>query len=305
MNFKSFTHLRFLLSLDRKIHMKYALYLFLCVFFNTINTALYAQDLQAVFIIPGGPGSTEAAQKPLDTLLGLWAKKAGLTEQSITGRYFSKIKEAENYLATHAIDIYFLSVAHFLEIEKTMNLTPIAQIAIDQRTTETYTLVVSQTNEAFVQSQKTAWLKNKKVHSALALIAEPLHLPLVVFEDGQSLQKLTTPVYERSVLSILKKLSAGEIDAALLDEPQTQGLAQLPLAKDIKIALKTQPIPRPVIAFANKLNQDQQNKLKQALFLISKEQETKQLLVQFNVNGLMPPDQAQINAARKKLSDKK
>jgi len=256
-----------------------------------------ATALKVIVAMPGGPGDTVSAEKPLMHLFALWENNAGLPAHTLAGTYYPQHQAAEEALAAETPQILALTPAAFFAREKSLKLTPIAQIAVNHSPSETGYIVVRKETPDDVQA-----LKGKIVLTTL--LSDPSSKSLFTLADGTPLATFVKLEYERSPLSSLKKLRAQEVFAVLLDESQWNGLEQLPFAAEMKQLTKTQPFPRPIIAVTPQVDKGVVAQLQKGLLALNRDASAKDLLSQFSVDSFVLPDEALLQKARKRFHSK-
>jgi ABC transporter, phosphonate, periplasmic substrate-binding protein len=256
-----------------------------------------AQNLRMLVHLSGGPGDTQAANKPLKNFLSLWEKEAGLPMGSLEGKYFPQKEAALEYAKSDAPSLFMLPVATFLEHEKSWGLEPICEVSLKGSPVENLYVVVKKDAVANV-----AALKGKTVVSSL--MSDMKMGDLVELEDGTRLAQHTTLSYERSPLSALRQVREGGAAAVLLDESQWTGLEKLPYAAELTLLARAKPLPRPIIAVSKKVGKATQDKLQKGLLAVGKNPEATSTLQQFSVDGIAPVDATALAAARKRVQKK-
>lgn len=264
----------------------------------TLFAAAPQKPIQLVVLLAGGPGDTQAAEKPLKSFLGQWETSAGLEAGTLDGKYFPQKDAAMQFVKESAPGIFMIPPITFFENEKAWGLTAIAQVAVKGSPAETLYLVVKKDAVANV-----AALNGKTV--VTTLLADPKFADLVVLEDDKALAKLVKLEYDRSPLAAMRKVRDGSAAAVLLDEAQYAGLEKLPFGAELSLLAKTKAVPRSVIAVGKGVDKATTQKLKDGLLKLGTSAEAKPTLEQFGVDGVVAADQPLLAAARKRVGAKK
>lgn len=248
-------------------------------------------SMPVVVAMPGGPGDTAAAKKPLKQFLDLW--QAGQEEFSLDGDYFAMSEQADAYIQAQKPAVFVLSPALFFTKEKAHGLHPIAQLNVQGKTAEKWALVARKDAEP-------DWklLKGKIIGSSL--IADPFTKKLVAV-GGIPLEGFATLEYNRSPLSAMRQVRDGTLPAVLLDEAQLLGLDKLPFGSDLKVLVRTDDMPLPIVAVAKQVPTPLRDKLKRAVVEAAKGDEAHKILMNFSVDGVSPSDDKLIASVRARI----
>jgi hypothetical protein len=194
-----------------------------------------------VFCAPGYPGAPGDAQPLLDQFASAAVTAAGWPAGSLAAVYdpteeggLAKLKSADAVLA-------FVPYPFFVEHAAQLHLTPLVQADVaDVGPQQRWTLVAKSgrvtgpaSMAGFTLLSVAGYAPDFVRHSALESWALP---PDVKIEaTGQ-------------ILSVLRRVAAGEPVAALLDQTQTAALPSLPFAAELKAVMQSAELPVAVIA---------------------------------------------------------
>jgi hypothetical protein len=194
-----------------------------------------------VFCAPGYPGAAGDAQPLVDQFASAAAAASGWPAGSLAAVYdpseeggLAKLRNADAVLA-------FVPYPFFVEHAAQLHLMPLVQADItDVGPQQRWSLVAKSGRVTDAKSMAgytilsvAGYAPNFVRHSALEGWALP---PDVKIEaTGQ-------------VLSVLRRIAAGEPVAALLDQTQAAALATLPFAADLKTVAESPPLPVALIA---------------------------------------------------------
>jgi hypothetical protein len=206
-----------------------------------MSTLLAATLATLVFCAPGYPGGAGDAQPLVDQFASAAAAAAGWPAGSLAAVYdptedggLAKIKQADAVLA-------FVPYPFLVEHGAELHLTPLVQADIsDVGPQQRWTLVAKSgritgaaSMSGYTILSAAGYAPNFVRHSALAGWALP---PDVKIEStGQ-------------ILSALRRASAGEPIAVLLDQTQETALPSLPFATELKTVTQSPELPVAVIA---------------------------------------------------------
>jgi len=194
-----------------------------------------------VFCAPGYPGAPGDAQPLLDQFASAAVTAAGWPAGSLAAVYdpteeggLAKLKTADAVLA-------FVPYPFFVEHAAQLHLTPLVQADVaDVGPQQRWTLVAKSgrvtgpaSMAGFTLLSVAGYAPDFVRHSALESWALP---PDVKIEaTGQ-------------ILSVLRRVAAGEPVAALLDQTQAAALPSLPFAAELKAVMQSAELPVAVIA---------------------------------------------------------
>lgn len=249
--------------------------------------------LRTLVYLAGGPGDSNAADKPLRAFFSQWEQSAGLPAGTLAGKYFPQKEQALGFVAEAQPSVFMLPAVTFLEFEKQWGLQAIAQVALGGKTNEVLRIVGKK------GGGDLAALKGKTIISNL--FSDMKAAELVELDNGTALGKWMTIEYERSPLASMRKVRDGSAAAVLLDESQWAGLEKLPFASELELVAKTKVVPRPVVAVTKAVDKVTAQKLKAGLIAAATSSDAKGSLQQFSVDGIVEPDEVVLAQSRKRL----
>jgi hypothetical protein len=206
-----------------------------------MSTVLAAALATLVFCAPGYPGGAGDAQPLVDQFANAAAAASGWPAGSLAAVYDPTEEGGLAKLRNPDASLAFVPYPFFVEHAAQLHLMPLAQADIaDVGTEQRWSLVAKSGRVTDAKSMAgytilsvAGYAPDFVRHSALASWALP---PDVKIEaTGQ-------------VLSVLRRIAAGEPVAALLDQTQAAALATLPFAADLKTVAQSPPLPVALIA---------------------------------------------------------
>ena len=209
-----------------------------------MSILLAAAASTLVFCAPGYPGATGDAQPYVDQFATLAVAEAGWPAGSLSAVYdpteqggLAKLNSADAVLA-------FVPYPFYVEHATQLHLAPLAQAKVSGTgTQERWTLVA----------------KSGRVTGAASLNGYTIasvagYSPEFVRHSALSAWELPAGVKIEAVgqiLSVLRRVAAGEPVAALLDQTQSTALPTLPFASELKAVLQSPELPVAIIAVVN------------------------------------------------------
>ncbi|HME37667.1 MAG TPA: PhnD/SsuA/transferrin family substrate-binding protein [Steroidobacteraceae bacterium] len=206
-----------------------------------MSTLLAAALGTLVFCAPGYPGAAGDAQPLVDQFAGAAAAASGWPAGSLAAVYdpteeggLAKLGQADAVLA-------FVPYPFFVEHAAQLHLTPLVQADVtDVGPQQRWTLVAKAGRIAGPASMAgytllsvAGYAPDFVRHGALAAWALPPDVKIQA--TGQ-------------ILSVLRRVAAGEPVAALLDQTQAAALPSLPFAAELKAVTQSEELPVAVIA---------------------------------------------------------
>ncbi|WP_372367519.1 phosphate/phosphite/phosphonate ABC transporter substrate-binding protein [Candidatus Uabimicrobium sp. HlEnr_7] len=199
-----------------------------------------------ILIKPGGPASTEQAQKTMDTFANVLSKLSGT---KVTATYFNDESPAIEFIKRNRPQVGIVSTAFYLKYHKSFQLQLQLQVYIKHQNKMNYVIAVAQ--DSPVHSLQA--LRGKKVASNH--LYEMDFLSHLFFKGTSNWQNYTTAKPVRRPYSYVKRLFRGKMDAVILDNFQAQSIQNLlnKQGKKIRIISNSQKIPTmPVVSFGNR-----------------------------------------------------
>jgi hypothetical protein len=206
-----------------------------------MSTLLAAALATLVFCAPGYPGGAGDAQPLIDQFASAAVAVSGWPVGSLAAVYdpteeggLAKLSGADAALA-------FVPYPFFVEHAAQLHLTPLVQADVtDIGPKERWTLVAKSgritgpaSMAGYTILSVAGYAPDFVRHSALG--SWPLPPDIKIEQTGQ-------------ILSALRRVTAGEPVAALLDQTQAAALSSLPFAADLKAVVQSPELPVAVIA---------------------------------------------------------
>lgn len=186
-----------------------------------------------VIIFPGGPKPGSSGQRVIDEFV---AKLNQSMTAPLQGSYFNEAESALAHLKEHPDSFVLGSTGFFLTHRENLKLVPMARLVLPENQPEQYFLVTKK--GAFTE---LASLKSAKIAGTPFYESERF-LDRIVFKDAIAVGSFFQKEATGRPLSSLRQLTAGEIDGVLLNAPQYQSLANLPLAQELDVTFTSEPI---------------------------------------------------------------
>jgi hypothetical protein len=195
-----------------------------------------------VFCAPGYPGGSGDAQPFVDQFAKAAATSAGWKSDSLAAIYDPTEQGGLKKLGDKDSVLAFVPYAFYVQHAAALHLTPLAQADVAGiGTQERWTLVGKAGGPVTGPASMTGYTILSVAgyapefvkHSALAEWALPADVKIE--PTGQ-------------ILSALRRVASGEPVVALLDQMQTESLATLPFAAQIKTLTQSAPLPVALIA---------------------------------------------------------
>ena len=209
-----------------------------------MGTLLAGAVATLVFCAPGYPGAAGDAQPFVDKFASAAAAAAGWPAGSLAAVYdpteaggLAKLGNADAVLA-------FVPYAFFVEHGASLHLTPLAQADVAGiGTQERWTLVA--------QVPKSGSVIGPTSLAGYTLLSVAGYAPQFVRRSALEAWALPPDVSIEptgQILSVLRRVAAGEKVAALLDQTQAAALPTLPFATQLKSVTQSPPLPVALIA---------------------------------------------------------
>lgn len=190
---------------------------------------------------PGYPGNTRQAQPTMDKFATMVSAVAGWPAGSITAEYRETEEGGVERLADPNTTLALVPVPFLLKHEEALGLRPIAQVVQENDSaTQVWSLVAAKgrvSNPADLQG----WELSGIPAYAPSFIRGP-----ALGQWGQ-LPSSTTIVFSPRMLRTLRRVSAGDDVAVVLDSVQAAALAALPNADELEIVTTSPPLPAVVL----------------------------------------------------------
>ncbi len=207
------------------------------VFFLVLacSFAVWAGQRDVVVIRPGGPVVTQDTQTQVTKLIQAIAQSAGWPINSVSARFFNAADPGLAFIKQSKPGFAFASPGFFLKYRQELKLRPLNQVVLRDGATSRYSIIVKSGAPAGLDS-----LRGKTL--AGAPLAEPEFVQRIVLGNKLRLGTDVT-IQAMSGLSALRKVSTGEVYAAVIDANERRAMAALPFVGSLAVAYTSAPIP--------------------------------------------------------------
>lgn len=201
-----------------------------------MGTFLLAAAATLIFCAPGYPGAAGDAQPFVDQFAAAAAATAGWTAGSLAAVYDPTEQGGLAKLGGSDAALAFVPYAFFVQHGKELHLAPLAQADVaGVGSTERWTLVAKAGTVTAAAELSGYTLLSVAGYAPdfvrrSALEAWPLPADVKIGSTGQ-------------ILSVLRRIAAGEHVVALLDQSQAAALPTLPFAAQLKAVTQSAPLP--------------------------------------------------------------
>ena len=194
-----------------------------------------------VVCAPGYPGSTVEAQPAIDALAGAVAAAAGWKPGELAGIYFESEEAGVARLAAPAATLALVPLNFWLEHRERLQLLPHLQaVAQGGEAAEAWSLVAG-------KSKVTGPVSLAGFELVSLAGNTPRFVRGPALAGWGSLPADLKIVFSGSLLSALRRATAGEKVALLLDRGQAAALATLPSARELEVVTRSPPLPVSVL----------------------------------------------------------
>jgi hypothetical protein len=228
---------------------------------------------------PGGPVKATDANNAMGSMLRVVEKVGQWPSGSFTSLFTAKASECKQILAEKKPGFTILSLGLYLELRNQYHLVPIAQPKIKGMSNERYRILVKQGT-----FKSVAELKGKTLGGTV--LEEPQFVQRIIFAG--TIDPTTHFVLKHSpqALRSLRALSAGGIDAVIVNEQQFSSLGSLPFAKELEPIFSSEPIPLiGLVANEQQTSAEERARLAKALYKMCVDDEGKKLCEMFGVES--------------------
>lgn len=190
---------------------------------------------------PGYPGSTLQAQSTMDQFATMVSAVAGWPAGSITAEYRETEEGGVERLVDPNTTLALVPVPFLLKHEEALGLRPIAQVVQENASaTQVWSLVAAK-GRVSAPADLEGWELSGIPAYAPSFIRGP------ALGQWGRLPSSTTIVFSRRMLRTLRRVSAGDDVAVVLDSAQAAALAALPNAGELEIVTTSPPLPAVVL----------------------------------------------------------
>jgi hypothetical protein len=256
--------------------------------------ALGAEPVAFVAVAPGYPGTTAEAQASMDAFAAALAVQAGWPPGSVVAAYYEKEGPGLERLARPDAGLAMVALPLFLQQADALKLEP--RLVAAQKgagPTEVWALVAKK-GRLTSPAALAGWQVNSIAGYAPAFVKGP------ALGGWGPIPASVKIVQNSQVLSSLRKATAGEDVAVLLDGTQAAALPTLPFAGELEVVARSAPLPSGVLVTVGKrLTPDRWKALDAALRKLGDTPEGKGALEAIRLQGFFPLDASTMAAARK------
>jgi hypothetical protein len=244
-----------------------------------------------VICSPGSPGGTESAQSVMDDVARAIAVAAGRPEGSLTAVYHetleagvARMREPDAALAM--VPLPFL-LSHGDELKLTARLLAVPESG----PVETWSLVAKK-GRVSSPAGLAGWQIVGTAGYAERFVRR-------VALEGNALPPDATIAFTARALGALRRVSAGENVAVLLDAAQTAGLASLPFGADLEVLHRSRPLPAGFLCtVGNRLPAAESKAWLDALASLDRNDAGREALGLIQMTGFRPVDAKELDALR-------
>lgn len=236
-----------------------------------------------IFCAPGYPGVAADAQPYVDQFAAAAVTAAGWKPGSLTAVYDPTEKGGLEKLNGADAALTFIPYPFYVEHAAELRLVPLAQADVtDVGTKQKWTLVAKSGTVSdgpglagYTIASVAGYAPHFVIHSALASWQVPEGVK--VEAAGQ-------------ILSVLRKVAAGDKLVALLDQAQAAALPTLPFAKELRPVMQSPEVPVAIIAVvAGRLPASQTKSFQAGLLKIGQEPGAAEVLSSLKLKGFVAP----------------
>ncbi|HSY08482.1 MAG TPA: PhnD/SsuA/transferrin family substrate-binding protein [Steroidobacteraceae bacterium] len=246
-------------------------------------TLLAGAVVTIVFCAPGYPGGTGEAQPYLDAFAAAAAAAAHWPAGSLAATYDATEAGGLEKLAQPEAALAFVPYPFFVEHAAALHLAPLVQadvtgVGVRQR----WTLVAKKGRVSGPATISGYTILSVAGYAAdfvrnYALASWELPADVKIAQNAQ-------------VLSVLRRVAAGDPVAALLDGPQMAALASLPFADDLQAVTQSAPLPAAIFAVVDsRVPKSRVESLRAALLSLAKGGPGAETLANLRLQGFVLP----------------
>jgi hypothetical protein len=244
---------------------------------------LAAAAVTMVFCAPGYPGGTSDAQPFLDAFAAAAAAAAQWPAGSLTATYDATEAGGLEKLAKPDAALAFVPYPFFVEHTAALHLVPLVQADVTGvGAQERWTLVA-----------KKGRVSGPASISGYTILSVAGYAPDFVRSYALASWGLPADVkisQNAQVLSVLRRVAAGEQVTALLDGPQMSSLATLPFANELQPVTQSAPLPTAILALVDsRLPKSRAEPLRAGLLSLAKSGPGADTLANLRLQGFVLP----------------
>jgi hypothetical protein len=246
-----------------------------------------------VLCAPGYPGNTLQAQPMMDAFAKSAGHAAGWPDGKLGAVYYETERGGLDRLAADDAAMALVPLPFFLQHGAALGLKPRLDTERDSGATEVWTLVAKKGAIASPASLE-GWELTGKPGYAPAFVRGP------VLRDWGVVPATARISFSAAILSVLRRATAGEKIAAVLDGEQTASLPSLPFATDLEIVARSRPLPASVLSIVrDHLAPAEAEGLTKALLRLHETEEGKEVLKTMKMKRFLPVDAKRIEAVQR------
>lgn len=246
-------------------------------------TLLAGAVVTIVFCAPGYPGGTGEAQPYLDAFAAAAAAAAHWPAGSLAATYDATEAGGLEKLAQPEAALAFVPYPFFVEHAAALHLAPLVQADVTGvGVQERWTLVAKKGRVSGPTAISGYTILSVAGYAAdfvrnYALASWGLPADVKIAQNAQ-------------VLSVLRRVAAGDPVTALLDGPQMAALASLPFADDLQTVTQSAPLPAAILAVVDsRLPKSRVESLRAALLNLAKGGPGAETLANLRLQGFVLP----------------
>lgn len=201
-------------------------------------------DPVIVIAAPGFPGSTQQAQPTMDLFARALAAAAGRPEAAVATSYYESEAGGTAALGKSSVRYALVPLPYYLKHADTFLLTPRLMVDEGGGPAQPWSLAAARGKVA-----------GPAALSGWEIVGTPGYAPGFIRLALQDWGRLPADVRitpTAGILSALRRASAGDKVAVLLDRAQATGLPTLPFAATIEIVATSRPLPSTLLCTVGK-----------------------------------------------------
>lgn len=185
---------------------------------------------------PGGPVKARQARPAMEKMLRALERVGGWPPGALTHTFEGDLGACRASLAEHRPPLVIGTVGLYLRHREAHHLVPVVRPKVRGRTEQVYAVVAKSGGPTGL-----AELMGRKIGGTP--LAEVEFIRRVVFDGRLDPERDAAIVPGRRALRALRQLSAGGLDAVVLDGAQREAMGALPFAGELRTIFESDPIP--------------------------------------------------------------
>ena len=253
-----------------------------------LSAAARTEAASLVFCSPGSPGDTAQAGPTMAQLARAIEKAASLESGVVSAEYHESEAAGIEAIRAAGTLLAAVPVPFFLEHERDLGLVPRLGIASSSGQPERYALVARKGTVAG-PADLDGWEVTGSIGYAESFVRRAFAKEFGTIPDGARV------TFNAAPLQALRRASAGDRIAVLLDAAQSVSLASLPFGADLSVLARTEPLPSGLVCVAKGRPTDKATaSILKGLERLPKSAEGKDVLASIRVQRFEPIDAAGI-----------